>query len=73
MVISGIFSRFPFRDDLAAKLSSCGAKVTSSVSARTDFLVAGDGVGPAKLEKAQGLSVRVLGETDLYKILDEIG
>ena len=73
VVISGVFSRFPFRDDLAAKLSSYGAKVTSSVSARTDFLIAGDGAGPSKLEKAAGLSVRVLSETDLYKMLDEIG
>lgn len=72
VVISGIFVRFPFRDDLAAKLSSLGAKVTSGVSARTDYLIAGDGVGPAKMEKAKDLSVQILSETDLYNMLDEI-
>jgi len=77
VVISGEFERFPFRDDLAKVLSTCGARVTSSVSSKTDFLIAGEGVGPSKLEKARdlqqaGAPILLMTERQLYKLLDQL-
>lgn len=72
VVISGEFRRYPFRDDLAKVLSSYGARVTTSVSSKTDFLICGEGSGPSKQEKARSLSVRILCEKELYELLDGV-
>jgi hypothetical protein len=53
------------REAAQAWLVAKGAKVASSVSGKTDFLVAGANAGPKKLEKAEELGVRVLSEKDL--------
>jgi DNA ligase (NAD+) len=50
-VISGVFTHFD-RDELKAKIIANGGKVVSSISAKLDYLVAGENMGPAKLEKA---------------------
>ena len=50
-VVSGIFEKFS-RDDLKKAIEDNGGKVGSSISAKTDYVVAGDNMGPAKLEKA---------------------
>lgn len=55
VVITGTFDNFPDRDALAAKLQALGAKVSSSISKRTNYVLVGEGCGPKKLEKIQEL------------------
>ena len=66
-VITGTLSRFG-REELKEKLESLGAKVASSVSAKTTALIAGESAG-SKLSKAQELGVQVLGEEDIDSLL----
>lgn len=56
------------RDDAKAKLEALGCKVAGSVSAKTDFVVAGEKAG-SKLDKAQELNIRVLNERDFLALL----
>lgn len=56
------------RSEAKKKIQELGGKVTGSVSARTDFVVAGDAPG-SKLDKARALGVKVIGEEELGKIL----
>ena len=69
-VITGTLSDMT-RDDAKAALEALGAKVTGSVSAKTDFLVAGDKAG-SKLAKAQKLEVTVYDEAGFKALLDEL-
>ncbi len=69
-VISGVFSRFS-REELQDKIKSNGGKLISSVSAKVDYLLAGDNMGPAKLEKATRLGVRILTEGEFLDILGQ--
>ena len=68
-VITGTLSDMT-RDDAKAALEALGAKVTGSVSAKTDFLVAGEKAG-SKLTKAQNLGVEVLDEAAFKALLDQ--
>ncbi|QVL48585.1 MAG: NAD-dependent DNA ligase LigA [Thiocapsa sp.] len=67
IVITGTLSR-P-REEIAARLQDAGAKVTNSVSKKTDYLIAGEAAG-SKLEKAQSLGVAILDEAMLSALLD---
>ena len=67
IVITGTLSR-P-RDEIKAQLQALGAKVTSSVSRNTDFVLVGEDAG-SKLEKAQALGVTVLSEAELERLID---
>lgn len=74
VVISGVFSSFPNREDLAEKLKSLGADINCSISKRTEILVKGDHVGPKKLEKVealqqQGYDIRIIEEDELLKLI----
>lgn len=69
-VVSGVFSMFS-RDDLKKAIEDNGGKVGSSISAKTDYVVAGDNMGPAKLEKANKLNVPIISEEDFLKMLNE--
>ncbi|KOP37959.1 NAD-dependent DNA ligase LigA [Flavobacterium sp. WLB] len=69
-VVSGVFSQFS-RDDLKKTIEDNGGKVGSSISAKTDFVVAGDNMGPAKLEKANKLNIPILSEDDFITKLNE--
>ncbi|WP_286232591.1 NAD-dependent DNA ligase LigA [Thalassotalea sediminis] len=68
-VITGTLSQMG-RSDAKAYLQSLGAKVSGSISAKTDYLVAGEKAG-SKLTKAQSLGVKVLTEEDLIALLTE--
>ncbi|UUF12674.1 MULTISPECIES: NAD-dependent DNA ligase LigA [Flavobacterium] len=69
-VVSGVFTQFS-RDDLKKTIEDNGGKVGSSISAKTDFVVAGDNMGPAKLEKANKLNIPILSEDDFITKLNE--
>ncbi|WP_394774514.1 NAD-dependent DNA ligase LigA [Flavobacterium sp.] len=69
-VVSGVFAQFS-RDDLKKTIEDNGGKVGSSISAKTDFVVAGDNMGPAKLEKANKLNIPILSEEDFINKLNE--
>lgn len=67
-VISGVFKAFE-RDDLKVVIKQHGGKVVSSVSAKLDYLVAGDNMGPAKLEKATELGVKIISEEEFLTMI----
>ena len=68
-VISGVFKNFE-RDELKAKIIAHGGKVVSSISAKLDYLLAGDQMGPAKLEKAKQLSIKMISEEEFLHMLN---
>ena len=67
-VVSGVFTKFN-RDDLKKAIEDNGGKVGSSISAKTDYVIAGDNMGPAKLEKATKLNVSIISEDDFIAML----
>ena len=67
-VVSGVFEKFN-RDDLKIAIEDNGGKVGSSISAKTNFVVAGDNMGPAKLEKATQLGVSIISEDDFIGMI----
>ncbi|HNP32627.1 MAG TPA: NAD-dependent DNA ligase LigA [Flavobacterium sp.] len=67
-VVSGVFEKFS-RDDLKKAIEDNGGKVGSSISTKTDYVVAGDNMGPAKLEKANQLKVPIISETDFLEMI----
>lgn len=67
-VVSGVFSTFS-RDDLKKAIEDNGGKVGSSISSKTDFVVAGENMGPAKLEKANQLGITIISENDFIKMI----
>lgn len=69
-VVSGVFSKFS-RDDIKKTIEDNGGKVGSSISAKTDFVVAGENMGPAKLEKANKLNIPIISEDDFITKLNE--
>lgn len=70
IVVSGVFKTFS-RDEIKNTIEQNGGKVGSSISAKTSFVVAGENMGPAKLEKANSLGIKILTEQDFIKILHE--
>ena len=69
-VVSGVFDVFS-RTELKEAIEINGGKNVSSISAKTDFVIAGDKMGPAKLKKATDLEITILSEDDFIKILNE--
>ena len=68
LVVSGVFEKFS-RDDLKKAIEDNGGKVGSSISSKTDYVVAGDNMGPAKLEKANKLGVAIISEDDFIELV----
>jgi DNA ligase (NAD+) len=69
-VISGTFARHS-RDEYKAMIERFGGKCGGSVSGKTNFILAGENMGPAKLEKATKLGVKIINEDEFLKILEE--
>ncbi len=67
-VVSGVFEKFS-RDDLKKAIEDNGGKVGSSISAKTDYVIAGDNMGPAKLEKAKQLKILIISENDFIDLI----
>ncbi|WP_085535063.1 NAD-dependent DNA ligase LigA [Massilibacteroides vaginae] len=70
VVISGTFAKYS-RDEYKHMIEQHGGKNVGSVSGKTDFILAGDNMGPAKLEKAAKLGVKILDEEAFLKLLEE--
>ncbi|WP_420387305.1 NAD-dependent DNA ligase LigA [Roseivirga sp.] len=68
-VISGVFSQFS-RDELKEKIKLNGGKVVSSISGKLDYLVAGENMGPAKLEKANKLGITIISEQEFINMIN---
>ena len=67
-VISGVFEKFS-RDDLKKTIEENGGKVGSSISAKTDYVIAGDNMGPAKLDKANKLNISIISVDDFMNLI----
>ena len=66
IVISGVFSHFS-RDELKKIIEQHGGKNVSSISKKTTFVVAGENMGPSKLQKAKKLNILLLSEDEFIK------
>jgi len=67
-VVSGVFSNFS-RDELKNEIEMHGGKNIGSISAKTNFVVAGDNMGPSKREKAEKLGVKIISESDFIEMI----
>lgn len=68
-VVSGVFEVFS-RDDLKKAIEDNGGKVGSSISAKTNYVIAGANMGPAKLEKAKQLKIEIIDEYQFQKMIN---
>jgi len=69
-VISGVFENHS-RDELKDLVENNGGKMASGITSKTNFIIAGSGVGPSKLEKAQQLGVTFLSEDALINMIQK--
>ena len=67
-VISGIFVNFS-RDELKNLIESNGGKISSSISSKTSYLVAGSNMGPSKKEKAEKFNINIISENELTNLI----
>lgn len=67
-VVSGVFHTVS-RDELKKLIEDNGGKVSSSISGKTNYVVAGDNMGPSKREKAEKLQVNIISEQDFLNLL----
>jgi len=68
-VVSGTFKNYS-RDELKADIELHGGKNVSSISAKTSYLIAGENIGPSKLEKTTQLKIPVISE-ESYRLLTD--
>lgn len=68
-VVSGVFTLFG-REELKALIKSNGGKVVSSISGKLDYLIAGENMGPSKLEKAEKLAIKIISEEEFNSMIN---
>ncbi|MCI6828866.1 MAG: NAD-dependent DNA ligase LigA [Prevotella sp.] len=68
IVISGVFQKHS-RDEYKAMIEQNGGKNTGSISAKTSLVLAGENMGPAKLQKAEKLGVKIINEDEFLEII----
>ncbi len=71
IVISGVFQHHS-RDEYKKMIEANGGKNVGSISKNTSFILAGDNMGPAKLEKAQKLGIQIMTEDEFLAIVDTV-
>ncbi len=69
-VVSGVFELYS-RDELKKAIEDHGGKVGSSISSKTNYVIAGDNMGPAKLEKANKLGITIINEKEFNKLIND--
>jgi DNA ligase (NAD+) len=69
IVISGTFEKHS-RDELKDLIEQNGGKNVGSISAKTNFVLAGENMGPAKLEKAQKLNIQLISEDEFLRMIE---
>ena len=67
-VVSGVFAHFS-RDGIKAAIEAHGGKNVSSISSKTDFVLAGDNMGPEKRKKAEALGIPIISEADFEAMI----
>jgi DNA ligase (NAD+) len=67
-VVSGVFSNYS-REELKLLIEQNGGKNVGSISSKTDYVLAGDNMGPAKKQKAENLGISVINEEDFQKMI----
>ncbi len=67
-VVTGVFAEFS-RDELKAEIEKYGGRNVSSVSSKTNFIIAGDGMGPSKRKKAEELGITILTEEEFIQMI----
>ncbi len=67
-VVSGVFQELS-RNDLKKMIEDNGGKVSSSISKKTDYVIAGDNMGPSKKEKAEDLGIAIISEQEFLELL----
>ncbi|MBR5052401.1 MAG: NAD-dependent DNA ligase LigA, partial [Bacteroidaceae bacterium] len=70
IVISGVFQHHS-RDEYKALIEQHGGKNVGSISAKTSFVLAGENMGPAKLEKAEKLGIRIMSEAEFLELIKD--
>lgn len=68
-VVSGVFHQMS-RNELKKAIEDNGGKVSSSISKKTTYIVAGDNMGPSKLTKAESLSIPIISEQDFIDMVN---
>ncbi len=68
-VVSGVFNRFS-RDELKTLIEQNGGRNLGAISAKTDYVLAGENMGPAKQKKAESLGIQILSEDDFIQMLE---
>ncbi|MEZ7966894.1 MAG: NAD-dependent DNA ligase LigA, partial [Flavobacteriales bacterium] len=69
IVVSGVFTKLS-RNELKTLIEANGGKVVGSISAKTDLLIAGENMGPAKKTKADNLGIKIIDETAFLRLID---
>ena len=70
IVISGVFQKHS-RDEYKAMIEQNGGKNTGSISAKTSMVLAGENMGPAKLQKAEKLGIRIINEDEFLEMIGQ--
>jgi DNA ligase (NAD+) len=70
-VISGVFSNFS-REEIKEKIEANGGKISSSISSKLNYLVAGDNMGPSKLQKATELGIKIISDEELFTLIKNL-
>ena len=68
IVISGVFQKHS-RDEYKMMIEQHGGKNVGSISSKTSFILAGENMGPSKLEKAQKLGIKIMNEEEFLSLI----